>query len=177
MEEILKNIWAIVAVVLSSSVIAAIINNFVSGYRDRRKERKELVAKANASILKRVELCYRIRRRAKGEDMAIKNLAHDIQEENEYYKSLLMVEARWYGKRYSLYLSSIRDLTGEAMKKAWQTDGDPSAVMESSIKLNHKKIEELSDQFSLDSRRFLCPLKRTWMAIHDKILGVKKYNV
>ena len=97
MEEILKNTWAIVAVILSSSVIAVLINNFVTGYRNRRSERKELVAKANASILKRVELCYRIRRRAKGEDMAIKNLAHDIQEENEYYKSLLMVEARWYG--------------------------------------------------------------------------------
>ena len=152
MEEIIKNTWTIVAVILSSSVIAALINNFVTGYRNRRPERKKL-------------------------DMAIKNLAHDIQEENEYYKSLLMVEARWYGKRYSLYLSSIRNLTGEAMRKAWQMDGDPSAVMESSIKLNHKKIEELSDQFSLDSRRFLCPLKRTWMAIHDKILGVKKYNV
>ena len=177
MEEILKNIWAIIAMVLSSSVIAAIINNFVSGYRGRRKERKELVAKANASILRRVELCYRIRRRAKGEDMAIKNLAHDIQEENEYYKSLLMVESRWYGKRYSLYLSSIRDLTSGAMKKAWQMNGDPSATMENSVKLDHKKIEELSDQFSMDSRRFLCPLKRVWMAIHDKICEVKKYDI
>lgn len=176
MEEIRNNIWTIAAMVLGSSVIAALINNFVSGYRNKRMERKELVAKANASILKRVELCYRIRRRTKGEDATVKNLAHDIQEENEYYKSLLMVESRWYGKRYSLYLSSIRNLTGEAMKKAWQMDGDPSVVMESSIKLDHKKIEELSDQFSLDSRRFLCPLKRAWMAIHDKVRGVKKYN-
>lgn len=177
MEEILKNIWAIMVVVLSSSVIAALVNNFVTGYRDRRMKRKELVAKANASILKRVELCYRIRRRAKDEDIVIKNLTHDVQEENEYYKSLLLVESKWYGERYSLYLESIRKLTSGAMSKAWQTDGNPAAVVEDGIKLDYKKIKALSNQFSLDSRHFLCPIRRLWMTVHDKFCKVEEYHV
>ena len=177
MEEVLRNIWAIIAVVLGSSVVAALINNLAIGYRDRRKERKELVAKANASVLRRVELCYRIRRRAENEDATVKNLAHDIQEENEYYKSLLLVESRWYGERYSLYLDAVKGLTCRAMSAAWQMSGDPSITMESGIKLDHKKIDRLSRQFSLDSRRFLCPLKRAWMAFHDSVVKVKKYNV
>lgn len=177
MEEILKNIWTLVGIILGSSVVAAIINNFVSWYRDRRKERKELVAMANASVLKRVELCYRIRRRAKGEDTAIKNRTHDIQEENEYYRSLLLVESRWYGERYALYLKAIKRLTCDAMKESWKKVGKLSAEMEDEIKLNHEKIEELSRQFSLDSRRFLCFPKRVLMTVHDKFWKVRKYDV
>ena len=107
----------------------------------------------------------------------LKNLAHDVQEENEYYKSLLLVESKWYGERYSLYLESIRKLTSGAMSKAWQTDGNPAAVVEDGIKLDYKKIKALSNQFSLDSRHFLCPIRRLWMTVHDKFCKVEEYHV
>lgn len=171
------DISTVVPLVLGSSLIASIINHFVVGYRDRRKERKELVARASASVLKRVELCYRIRRRADGEDTKIKNLVHDVQEENEYYRCLLRVESRWYGDRYSLYLESVKELTGASMSKAWKKQGNPSADMEDDIKLNHKKLDRLSKRFSLDSRRFLCPVRRFLIAIHDRIWEVTKYDV
>lgn len=170
------DIGVAVSLVLSSSLITSIISHFIVGYRDRRKERKELVAKASASVLKRVELCYRIRRRADGEDTTVKNLAHDIQEENEYYRCLLRVESEWYGDRYSLYLNSIKELTGDSMNKAWRKQGDPSADMEDDIKLDHKKLDRLAKQFSLDSRRFLCPIRRFLMAVHDKFCEVTKYD-
>lgn len=171
------NIGTIISIILGSSLITAVVNHFTTSYRDRRKERKELVARANASVLRRVELCYRIRRRASDEETEIKNLAHEIQEENEYYKSLLLVESRWYGERYSLYLVAVKKLTSEPMRRAWKVAGEPSIDMEDGIKLNHQKLEELSRQFSQDSRRFVCPLKRSWMAIHDKIRKVKEYDL
>ena len=170
------NIGAIISIILGSSVITAAVAHFATAHRDRYKERKELEAKANASVLRRVELCYRIRRRAKGEDTIIKNLVHDIQEENEFYKSLLLVESKWYGERYSLYVKTIKMLTSDAMQKAWKKSGNPAAAIENEIKLDHETIEKLSRQFSLDSRRFFCLPKRMWMRIHDAIWKVKKYD-
>lgn len=167
----------IVPLVLSSSLIATIINHFIVGHRDGRKERKELIAKASASVLRRVELCYRIRRRTDGEDAEIKNLAHEIQEENEYYRCLLRVESKWYGDRYSLYLESVKELTGESMNKAWKKQGDPSVDMEDDIKLNHRKLNRLAKQFSLDSRRFLHPVRRFLTAVRDRICEVTEYDV
>ena len=171
------NIGTVISLVLGSSLITSIINHFIVGYRDRRKEQKELVARASASVLKRVELCYRIRRRADGEDAEIKNLVHDVQEENEYYRCLLRVESGWYGDRYSLYLESVKELTGASMNKAWKRQGNPSADMEDDIRLNHKKLDRLAKRFSLDSRRFLCSVRRFLMAVHDKIWEVTKYDV
>ena len=171
------NVSTVVPLVLGSSLVTSIISHFVIGYRDRRKERKELIAKASASVLKRVELCYRIRRRVAGEDVEIRNLIHDIQEENEYYGCLLRVESGWYGDRYSLYLESVKELTGDSMHNAWKKRGNPSADMEDDVKLNHKKLDRLARQFSLDSRRFLCPVRRFLMAVHDRIWEVAKYGV
>lgn len=160
-------ILSVMSSILGSSVITAIINYFSAKSRDRRVELNELVAKANASVLKRVELCYRVRRRAEGEDAVIKNLAHENQEENEYYKSMLLVQSKWYGERYSHYLNAIKKLTGESISKAWRVKGEPSIEMEDGIKLDHQKIEKLSRQFSQDSRRFVHFIPRQYMRVTD----------
>lgn len=166
----------IVASVLSSSLISAIVTQLIISHRDNKYKRKELLAKAQASILKRVELCYRIRRRSDNEDIDIKNRIHDNHEENMYYRSLLSTESIWYGNRYALYLNSINMLTSDAMYEAWQKPGNCSIKMEKEIILDHERIDELSRQFSKDSRRFLFFPTRIWMSIHDKVFGVKKYD-
>lgn len=183
MEELKIDINLIVTIfsaALSSSVLTTVISSILTNRATKRQRRRDIIAKAQASVLKRVELCYRIRRRANDKDDAIRirNAAHDIQEENEYYRCLLLSESRWYGNRYTLYLRAIKQLTGPSMKEAWMKKGDPKVVMEDDIKLDHEQICKLSDQFSLDSRRFMCFPKRLWMSIHDFIFRrVKKYDL
>lgn len=174
-----STVIAIISAALGSSVLTTIVNNLLSNRTTKRERRRELLAKAQSSVLKRVELCYRIRRRANDDDDAIKirDMVHDVQEENEYYRCLLLSESKWYGNRYSLYLEAIRRLTGESMKKAWQKEANPGITMEEDIRLDHKQICKLSEQFSLDSRRFMCFPRKLWMSIHDTFRKVKKYNI
>lgn len=176
-----EQVFFIISTTLGSSVLAAIINHIATNRRDKRKERKELIAKAQRSVLRRVELCYRIRRRIHNDSEDIKvirDLAHEIQEENQYYESLLLVESKWYGNRYSLYLKAIKKLTASSMQKAWSEKGNPSVVMEDTLKLDHEKIDKLSRQFSKDSRRFMFLPVRIWMRVHDDITrGTKKYDI
>jgi len=136
-----------------------------------------MIASANKSVLKRVELCYRIRRRVDGDkdDMkSIRNMAHETQEENEYYRGLLLSESLWFGNRYSMYIGAIRKLTADPMKLAWEKKGDPSAGAED-VNLDHKKISELSNQFMKDARRFMNPILRIRMCFCDwRIRRLKK---
>lgn len=166
-----------VIIAFAAPLLLAGANQLFSLGNHRSQRRREMIASANKSVLKRVELCYRIQRRIHEdvEDIkTIRNMAHEVQEENEYYRGLLLSESRWFGERYSLYIGSIRKLTANSMKKAWEAKGDPSTRADSKIKLNHSDIGRLSDQFMKDFRRFMNPFLRCWMRTHDFML--RRFN-
>lgn len=176
----LEDIIPILSIALGSSVLTTVFNHLATTHKDKQNEKRELIAEAQQTVLQRVELCYRIRRRDENDPDDIKkirDLIHDNQEKSQYYEKLLLIESKWYGNRFSLYLKAIKTITARPMSEAWNKKGVPSAIMEDDIKLDYEKINELSSQFSLDSRRFMCPLVRAWMRIHDKMWRVNKYNV
>lgn len=124
-------------------------------------------------MLKRVEMYYRIRRRTKDAQdvIMIRNMFHSIQEENEYYKTLLISESKWHGERYTLYISAIQKLTADQTRDAWkQRPFGPDAEITIEDRPDHKRINELSVQFAKDSRRLMNPILRILMRIRDSWL-------
>lgn len=166
----------ILSALLGSSLLVAILNNS----RKASIEHKKLIAEASKSVLKRVEMYYRIRRRTKliDDTITIRNMFHQIQEENEYFKILLICESKWHGGRYSLYISAIQKLTYEQTQKAWkQKPFGPDAEIDSKHRPNHKRINELSFQFAKDTRRLMNPIMRILMRIRDSWLVKKIWKI
>jgi len=166
----------LLAAVIGSSVLVALVKNS----QETERKHKELIASASKSVLKRVEMYYRIRRRTtQREDViSIRNLFHDVQEENEYYKTLLSIESKWHGERYALYITAIQKLTATQTQQAWkQKPFGPNAEIGPQDRPNHKRINELSMQFAKDSRRLTNPFMRIWMRLRDSWLVTRVWKV
>ena len=164
----------------SSALVA-----FVKNSQLNKKAHKELVSEASKSVLKRVEMYYRIRRRTKSpEDLiTIRNSFHQIQEENEYYKTLLMSESKWHGERYQMYITAIQKLTGDYIRNAWaKKPFGPAVEIKADERPDHAKINRLANQFSKDCRRLMSRTMRILMRLRDsglvkKFWAIKVYDV
>lgn len=165
--------------------LSSIAVTFIKNSQAIKLKHREIVAEASKSVLKRVEMYYRIRRRTGESDdiISIRNMFHQVQEENEYFKTLLVSRSKWHGERYVLFISAIQKLTADETREAWrQTPFGPDAEVKPEDRPNHKRINELSLQFAKDSRKLMNPFSRSWMAIRDSSLGkkikkIKSYDV
>jgi hypothetical protein len=146
----------ITTIILASAVIGSII----SSISNTRLQRKEIVAGATKSALRRVEMYYRIRRRIESSDdkIKIRNIFHDIQEENDYYKSLLSIESVWLGYRYQKFIEALKRETGPYLQKAWK---EKSYGPAGSVK--GPDAQKYIDQFTKDSRKLFNPFSRVLM--------------
>lgn len=147
------------AFLLTSVVLAALISSVSAS----RLKRKELVAEATKSALKRVEMYYRIRRRIDGrqDKLQIRDDFHTIQEENDYYCSLLSVESVWLGHRYKQFIEAIKRGTNPLIKEAWNERAyGPDGELQ---KLKHPDVDKYIKQFAKDSRRLFNPISRVIM--------------
>ena len=166
----------ILSLLLGSSLLVAVLNNS----RKASVKHKKLVAEASKSVTKRVEIYYRIRRRTKDSDdvRAIRNLIHQTQEENAYYKNLLISESKWHGERYVLYISAVQKLTADSMRDAWkQRPFGPDVTIKPDEQPNIKRINELSLQFAKDTRRLMNPVMRIIMRLRDSWLIAKFWKI
>jgi uncharacterized protein with PIN domain len=176
MEENIALAIQLLAALVGSSVLVALMKNS----QENERKHKEIIANASKSVLKRVEMYYRIRRRTNQRDdvINIRNIFHEIQEENEYYKTLLVSESKWHGERYSLYITAIQKLTASETQKAWkQKPFGPSAEIGPKDRPDYKRINELSMQFAKDSRRLTNPFMRILMRVRDSWLVTRVWKI
>lgn len=151
----------IIALLLGSAVIGTLISNL----HTTRLKRKELIAGATKSALRRVEMYYRVLRRTDNiEDIkTIRNLFHEVQEENDYYKSLLSIESVWLGHNYGRFIDALKKETMSKIQDAWDKDPlGPSAKLQN---ISHPIIKNYVEQFSKDSRRLFNPIMRFVMRV------------
>lgn len=161
---------------LSSAVLAAIVKNSQA----QAMKHKELIAAASKSVFKRVEMYYRIRRRTKDSSdvIVIRDMFHQVQEENEYFRVLLASESKWHGERYALYIKAIKKLTMQQTQLAWkQRPFGPDAEVKPEHRPNHVRIDELSMQFAKDSRRLMNPFMRGLMRLRDSWLVTRIWKI
>jgi hypothetical protein len=146
---------------LGSAVVGTLLSNFHSA----RLKRKELVAAATKSALRRVEMYYRVLRRTKQEEdsVAIRDIFHEVQEENDYYRSLLSIESVWLGEAYRRFIAALKRETMPKIQNAWDIEPlGPGAKLQN---VSHPDVQLLIDQFTKDSKRFFNPLMRFLMRI------------
>lgn len=164
------------SLLLGSSLLVAVLNNS----RKASVKHKILVAEASKSVTKRIEMYYRIRRRTDDYDdiRTIRDLFHKTQEENAYYKNLLITESKWHGERYVLYISAIQKLTANSTRDAWEERPfGPDVTIELGEQPDMKRVNELGLQFAKDSRRLMNPLMRIIMRIRDSWLIKKIWKI
>lgn len=160
---------AVIVPLISGSVAAA----FVGYWKSHVLRRKALVAEAYKVALDRVEAVYWIRRRTRQktllpqDEIDVRNQLHDVQRQTEYYKGLLSIEAKWFGKSYSDFVSTIIKATGPLLKEAWQDlpsgpGGDLSKIVHPKALPEVRKAEE---RFLKDARAFFNIFQRTWRSI------------
>jgi len=171
--------------VTSKAFLSAVIVPLISGslaaasvgyWKSHVLRRKALVAEAYKVALDRVEAVYWIRRRTRQislrpqDEIDVRNQLHDVQRQTEYYKGLLSIEAKWFGKSYSDFVAAITKATGPLLKVAWQEapsgpGGDLSKIVHPKVLPEVKKAEE---EFLHDARAFFNIFKRTWRRITYK---------
>lgn len=176
MESNLTSALNLLSLILGSSLLVAVLNNS----RKASIKHKKLVAEASKSVLKRVEMYYRIRRRTEetNDVMTIRNHFHQTQEENEFYKTLLISESKWHGERYVLYISAIQKLTGKKIQEAWtQKPYGPNVEVKPKERPDIERIKELSLQFAKDTRRLMNPFMRIYMRIRDSWIITKWWKI
>ena len=148
---------SIIVVIAGSSLLAG----FASNWQKARQHRKEIVAGASKSALRRVEMYYRVRRRSTdgSDDKGLRDLFHDIQEENDHYITLLDIEAPWLGDAYRRFLRALKKELQPYMTDAWKDNkaGGPSVQLQPESKPN---VERFVQQFAKDGRRLFNPIMR-----------------
>lgn len=151
------NATGVIAILAGSSLLAA----FASNWQKARQHRKEIVAGASMSALRRVEMYYRVRRRrATNEDDAkLRDMFHEIQEENDHYITLLDIEAPWLGDAYRRYLCAMKIELQPFMTKAWAANkaGGPDIQIADE---DRPDVDRLVRRFSKDGRRLFNPVMR-----------------
>jgi hypothetical protein len=104
---------------------------------------------------------YRVRRRrpSKEDDIALRDLFHDIQEENDQYISLLDIEAPWLGDAYRRFLAALKAELQPFMTDAWTPakSGGPAVQLKAETK---PEVDYLIRRFAKDGRRLFNPFMR-----------------
>jgi len=161
---------AIGSAVIGSALLAA----FVANWQKSRQYRKETVAAATKSALRRLEMYYRVRRRTgeKADDVFLRDLFHEVQEDNDYYIALLDIMSPWLGESYRQFIRSLQAELKPFMSSALKDDRlGPLGAMGDEPK---PQVNELIKQFTKDSRRFFNPLMRPFMRLGYSISNLKK---
>lgn len=158
--------WSLVGTVAVVAVGSSLFASFSANWQAARQHRKEIVAGASRSALRRLEAYYRLRRRrADGsDDTTIRDLLHDIQEENDHYKTSLDVEAPWLGDAYRKYLAAIQRELRPFMVSAWDQNsaGGPDFQFGSD---RRPEVDRYVRLFAKDSRRLFNPIMRVLMRL------------
>lgn len=157
----------------------AFVGSLASNWQSARQHRKEIVAGATRSALRRKEMYYRVRRRRSGgeDDVALRDLFHDIQEENDQFTSQLDIEAPWLGDAYRRFLSALRAELQPFMTKAWAANKAGGADVQLAGE-DQPNVDHLVRMFAQDGRRlfnpFMRPLMRARYSLH-KLFKDDKY--
>lgn len=149
----------IIVLLLGSAVAGTILSNFQA----TRLKRKELIAEATKSALRRAEMYYRVVRRTNdvGDETSIRDTFHSVQEDNDYYASLLSIESVWLGELYERFIQAIKSETMARIQDAW--DAKPLGPGAQVQDLPKPDVSTYVKQFTKDSKRFFNPIMRPWM--------------
>lgn len=173
--------WSTVSTVVVAIAGTAFVGSLASNWQAARQHRKEIVAGATRSALRRKEMYYRVRRRRpeNKDDIALRDLFHDIQEENDQYASLLEIEAPWLGDAYRRFLRALRAELQPFMTQAWAANKAGGAEVQLAGE-DQPNVDYLVRMFAKDGRRLFNPLMRPLMRVRyslPKLFKDDKYAV
>ena len=167
----------LVTTIASSAVIGTIAGAIIANLGKTRLEQKKLLAGATRSALKRVEMYYRVRRRTNepSDEILLRDMFHAIQEENDYYSSLLYTEAPWLGTEYDKFITALKRETTTLIQQAWNdTPIGPSGALSNIL---HPEVNKYREQFAKDSKRFFNPVMRALMRIRFMLHNIFKDSI
>ena len=115
---------AVVALLLSAGVIAAIATSILGRWAEATERRREAYAAAVKTLVAWLEYPYRIRRRTSDtpEELArLAGLGHDLQEDLRCHQTWIASESARVAAEYRDALNTISVLVAPACVEAWRT--------------------------------------------------------
>lgn len=137
----------VVALVASSSVLAALLTHYLGRNERERTKRKEVYAEALQTALAWREMLYRVRRRqtTKEDERTITGQFHDLQERLDYYDGLIWSHSKSLGRSYRKLVKKVRDTSQPLIQKAWKAKPIPPQSYDPTKLDNPKFNKELQD--------------------------------
>ena len=166
---------AIVALVLGSAVVAAIISSSISlllqyssSYRQDISRRRELYAKALAACAAYREFPFAIRRRRQndleGERLRLSEAIRQVQQDLSFYAAWIESESVAVARAYRALLTETRRVAGGYMRDAWNAPA-PSTDAEMNIEgISYAEITPLETGYLAAVREHLTPWWRRAVA-------------
>jgi hypothetical protein len=149
--------WTVFISIVGIFLGSAVISTALSNRQATRLRKQELFAKAYQVALRRVEMLYRILRRTGDldEDVKLRDVMHETQEETSYYIGLLSMESVELGKAYSALIDRIKAETADSFRLAWKNaPGKPSVELKN---FNHPVFDQEERTFLGAARNHFRP--------------------
>jgi hypothetical protein len=114
----------VLAVVLGSSLFAALLTSILTGLRGSAVARRDSYAAAVRSVVAWAEYPYRVRRRTDDDSVTLASLAalgSDLQEGLACHRAWVCSESPVVGEELGRVIETIRSRVGHAIVEAWRS--------------------------------------------------------
>lgn len=145
---------------LTVAVLAALANHFAI----RRDRRRQLYGEAFKTALGWREMLYRVRRRGPGQERALIEQFHDLQEQLLYFGGWISSESKYMARSYRRLVRAVKVATEPLIRDAWEADLRPVPGNATPADA-HPSVNGEAEAFMLDVRWHLSPWKFRKLAV------------
>lgn len=115
-------------VALLSTLLGVVAGALTTYFTNRGARRRNIYGDAVRTVVAWSEMPHRVRRRGEGEDAALREQFHRLQEEFACHRGLIGSESSRMERSYLRLTRAVKAKTADPLRLAWDDDLDPSDV-------------------------------------------------
>jgi hypothetical protein len=142
--------------VAAIAVFGTALTAYAAYLTSKRERRRVLYSEAVRAAVGWKEMLYRVRRRDIGQERALVDSFHKLQDDITYYQAWIGSESEHMKRSYDILVSGMKGVTQELINAAWSDEIRPApgnAIPSDS----HPDVSGLVDEFLSDVRCHLSP--------------------
>lgn len=112
----------VAAIPATATVMVAILAALAAYLASRRDRRRTLYSEAVRAALAWREQLYRVRRRDDGQERALTDRFHELQEQLSYYEAWIGSESKYLCRSFGRLVHTTKTRTEPLIKSAWAQD-------------------------------------------------------
>jgi hypothetical protein len=146
----------VAAIPAAATVTVGVLAALAAYLASKRERRRVLYSEATKAALAWKEMLYRVRRRRNGQEQALVDQFHEIQNQINYYHAWVGSESAYIQHSYDRLVAGIKAATGRLISEAWAEAVRPLPA-NATPGDEHPDLTPLVDRFLRDVRSQLSP--------------------